>query len=139
MIKQPIYLKEKMYNHLMSKGNKSTCEKVIFKNIKLLQKTSKKNHTDLIKLAVINSSPVIQLRQIRKKKRKSIKEFPYVLKKQNRISLGVKMIVKNNETTSFYEEILLFSKKRSEALKIKETKQELALTTKKNIFFRWFF
>lgn len=128
-----------MYNHLMSKGNKSTCEKVIFKNIKLLQKTSKKNHTDLIKLAVINSSPVIQLRQIRKKKRKSIKEFPYVLKKQNRISLGVKMIVKNNETTSFYEEILLFSKKRSEALKIKETKQELALTTKKNIFFRWFF
>lgn len=100
-----------MYNHLMSEGNKSTCEKVIFKNIKLLQKTSKKNHTDLIKLAVINSSPVIQLRQIRKKKRKSIKEFPYVLKKQNRISLGVKMIVKNNETTSFYEEILLFSKK----------------------------
>lgn len=139
MIKQPIYLKEKMYNHLMSEGNKSTCEKVIFKNIKLLQKTSKKNHTDLIKLAVINSSPVIQLRQIRKKKRKSIKEFPYVLKKQNRISLGVKMIVKNNETTSFYEEILLFSKKRSEVLKIKETKQELALTTKKNIFFRWFF
>lgn len=128
-----------MYNHLMSEGNKSTCEKVIFKNIKLLQKTSKKNHTDLIKLAVINSSPVIQLRQIRKKKRKSIKEFPYVLKKQNRISLGVKMIVKNNETTSFYEEILLFSKKRSEVLKIKETKQELALTTKKNIFFRWFF
>lgn len=128
-----------MYNHLMSEGNKSTCEKVIFKNIKLLQKTSKKNHTDLIKLAVINSSPVIQLRQIRKKKRKSIKEFPYVLKKQNRISLGVKMIVKNNETTSFYEEILLFSKKKSEVLKIKETKQELALTTKKNIFFRWFF
>ena len=138
MIKKSINLKEKMYNHLMLNGNKNTCEKKVLQNLKILQKLTKKNHTDLIKLAIINSSPIIQLRQIKKKKRKSVKEFPYVLKRQNRISLGLKLLVEKSDNT-LYQEILQFSKKRSELLKTKEAKHKLALTTKKYIFFRWFF
>ena len=122
----------------MLNGNKNTCEKKVLQNLKILQKLTKKNHTDLIKLAIINSSPIIQLRQIKKKKRKSVKEFPYVLKRQNRISLGLKLLVEKSDNT-LYQEILQFSKKRSELLKTKEAKHKLALTTKKYIFFRWFF
>lgn len=138
MMKQPINLKEKMHNHLMSNGNKGTCEKKILQNFKLLQKTSKKDHTNLVKLAIINSSPIIQLRQIKKKKRKSVKEFPYVLKKQNRISLGLKLIVEKSNK-NLHQEILQFAKKKSELLRTKEDKHKLALAQKKYIFFRWFF
>jgi ribosomal protein S7 len=138
MKKQQINLKNKMYNHLMMNGNKNTCEKKILKNFKLLQKTTRKSHTSLMKLAILNSSPIIQLRQIKKKKRKSIKEFPYVLNKKNRISLGIKQIVRKTNKI-LYQEILLVSKKRSEILKTKETKHKLALAQKKYVFFRWFF
>jgi len=142
MKKKQINLKDKMYNHLMVSGNKLTCEKKILNNFKILQKNNKKNHTEIIKLAIVNSSPIIQLRQIKKKKRKSLKEFPYVLKQKNRISLGIKSIVKKtNKTTDkdLFQEIVLFAKKKSELLKTKETKHKLALTKKKYIFFRWFF
>lgn len=123
-------------------GNKNTCEKKILKNLKSLQKNTKKNHVNLIKLAIINSAPIIQLRQIKKKKRKSVKEFPYVLSERNRISLGIKQVVgktKKMASRNLHQEILLFSKRRSETLKIKETKHKLALTQKKYVFFRWFF
>ena len=61
-------LKTKIYNHLMINGNKQCCEKKVIKIIKFLQKTNKKNHAEIIKLAVINSSPIIHLRQVKKKK-----------------------------------------------------------------------
>jgi ribosomal protein S7 len=138
MKQQQINLKVKMYNHLMTNGNKNTCEKKILKNFKLLQKTTKKSHLSLIKLAILNSSPIIQLRQIKKKKRKSIKEFPYVLNKSNRLSLGIKQIIKKTNK-NLYQEILSISKKRSDILKTKETKHKLALVQKKYVFFRWFF
>lgn len=137
-----ITIKNKIYNHLMINGNKLSCEKILFKNFKLLQKSTKKNDKKIIKFAIINLAPIIQLRQIKKKKRKSIKEFPYVLKKKNRISLGIKNIIKTQTKIShknLFEEIILISKKRSEFSKINEITQKSILSKKKYIFFRWFF
>ena len=53
MKKKQINLKDKMYNHLMISGNKLTCEKKILNNFKILQKNNKKNHTEIIKLAIV--------------------------------------------------------------------------------------
>ena len=131
-------IKNKIYNHLMVSGNKFSCEKILFKNFKLLQKSTKKNHKELIKYTIINLAPTIQLRQIKKKKRKSIKEFPYVLNKKNRISLGIKNMTKKQAKT-FFEEIILVSKKKSDLLKMNEITQKPVLSKKKYIFFRWFF
>lgn len=142
MKKQQLIIKNKIYNHLMIGGNKFTCEKILFKNFKLLQKSTKKNHKDLIKSAIVNLAPAIQLRQIKKKKRKSIKEFPYVLKKTNRISLGIKNVIKKQSKTvteMLFREIILISKKKSELSKLNETVQKSILSKKKYIFFRWFF
>lgn len=131
-------LKKKIYNHLMVSGNKHICENKFLKTLKVLQKKNKKNNIEIIKMAVVNSAPIIQLRQIKKRKRKSVKEFPYVLKQKNRISLGIKSIVKIS-SINLSQEILMFANKKSELLKTKETEHRLALSKKKYIFFRWFF
>lgn len=134
-------IKNKICNHLMVGGNKFTCEKILFKNFKLLQKSTKKNHKDLIKSAIINISPTIQLRQIKKKKRKSLNEFPYVLKKRNRISQGMKNIIKEQGKTvsqMLFEKIILISKKKTELSKVNEIYQKPLMSKKKYIFFRWF-
>lgn len=126
----------------MVNGNKLTCEKFLLKNFKLLQKRNKKSHGNIIKLAIINSAPIIQVRQIKKKKRKSVKEFPYILKKQNRISLGIKSLINKKSkiiNKKLFQEIILLAKKKSEFLKTKEIQHKEALTKKKFIFFRWFF
>lgn len=138
MKKQKTNIKEKMYNHFMISGNKFTCEKMIQLNIKILQKKSKKNHKEIFKFAIMNSIPTVQLRIVKKRKRKSHKELPYVLRKKNRISLGIKSII-NSSNRNLHEEILLYADKKSEVLKVKETKQQLAVAKKKFSLFRWFF
>ena len=138
MKKQKINLKDKMYNHLMISGNKFTCEKMIQDSIKILQKKNKKNHKEIFKLAIMNLIPTIQLRVVKKRKRKSHKELPYVLRKKNRISLGIKSII-NSSNRNLHEEILLYADNKNDLLKKKETKLQLAVAKKKFSFFRWFF
>ena len=137
-----ITIKNKIYNYFMLNGHKNTCEKILIKNVKKLQKNNKKNHLSIIKLSIINTTPAIQLRQIKKKKRKSLKEFSYVLNQKNRISLGIKQIVektRKTNTTNLFNEFLSLSQKTNELLKNKENKLKIALTKKKYIFFRWFY
>lgn len=138
MKEKQVNLKKKIYNHLMINGNKHICENKFLKTLKVLQKKNKKNNIEIIKMAVVNSAPIIQLRQIKKRKRKSVKEFPYVLKQKNRISLGIKSIVRI-PSANLSQEILTFANKKSELLKTKEAEHRLALSKKKYIFFRWFF
>jgi ribosomal protein S7 len=138
MKKKIINLKDKIYNHLMINGKKHICEKRIFKTLKFLQKKNKKNNIEIIKMALINLAPIIQLRQIKKKNRKTVTEFPYVLNQKNRISSGIKSITSLLNTNSSHE-ILVIAKKKHELLKTRETKHKQALTKKKYAFFRWFF
>jgi ribosomal protein S7 len=128
---------DKIYNHLMVNGNKHVCEKKILKTLKFLQKKNKKNDIEIVKMAITNSAPIIQLRQIKKRNRKTVKEFPYVLKQKNRISLGIKSII-TTSVLNLSKEILGLAKKKHEMLKVKEAAQKQALTKKKYTFFRWF-
>jgi ribosomal protein S7 len=139
-MKKELQLKNKIHNYLMINGNKHTCEKKIVKNTKLFQKINFKNHLEILKLAIINSSPVIKMRIIKNKnkKRKTSREFPYVLNKKNRIFLGVKSIFRTS-SQNLYEEFLLNAKRKSNLVKEKEASYKQALSKKKYIFFRWFF
>lgn len=138
MEKQQINLINKIYNYLMINGNKHVCEKKVLKTLKFLQKKNKKNNIEIVKMAIINSVPIIQLRGIKKNNRKIVKEFPYVLRYKNRISLGIKSIF-TVSSTNLSHEILGLAKKKHELLKVKETNNKIALTKKKYIFFRWFY
>lgn len=122
----------------MINGNKHVCEKKVLKTLKFLQKKNKKNNIEIVKMAIVNSAPTIQLRQIKKRNRKTIKEFPYVLKQKNRISLGIKSII-TTSNMNLSQEILGLAKKKHELLKFKEAKHKLALIKKKYTFFRWFY
>jgi len=139
-------LKNKIYNYIMLNGKKNVCEKMFLKSFKILQKHTIKNQRDVLKLAIINAAPTIQMKQVKKKKRKTIKEFPFILKKKNRIGLSVKFILKSLQKNiktkmeiAIFKELLLNANNKSSALKTKEINHKQALLKKKYVFFRWFF
>jgi small subunit ribosomal protein S7 len=148
MIKK-LYLKHKIFNHLMIHGNKETCENVFLKSSKLLQKSLIKNNHEVIKIGIINSSPIVNIKQMRFKKGKknSVKKYPFVLDFENRTALAIKFIletVKQKEKKSFYlylnltQEIEANSKNEGSAVKRKENLQKDTLLNKKYAYYRWF-
>ena len=92
-----INLKEKIINTLMKNGKKEKSEILFFKTIKKLQKTTLKDHVDLIKIGILNSMNKILKRETKKKKRRAATYFSYVLKEENRIKHAVKNSLKGLE------------------------------------------
>ena len=144
MIKKSKNLKEILSNNLMKNGNKKTSEKIILKTFKKLQKETSIDHLHLIKQSIINTAPIIKLKEIKKKRRKTKKYLPYVLNKKKRVSISVKNIITNinpkiTTTKSLKNEILLATKNEGGAIKRKTEYHESAILKKKYAFFRWFF
>jgi len=143
MILNPI--KKKLLTKLTNNGNKFNSEKIFKKSIKLLQKNLKKNYKEIFKKSVINASPVVIVKQI-KRRRKQIKEFPYIIHKTLRISLGLKSMVntvKNKKKKNFFykeltDEFLLTTANKSSSVKIRKDIYENSFKTKKYANFRWF-
>lgn len=125
----------------MSSGKKSICEKLLLKTTKSLQKSSNKNHASLIKLAVINNAPSIKIKKI-KRKRKKLKEFPFIPSKKTRTFFALKFILTYSKkiSTNFYVQIekgILKGSENSQNNKHKENDQEQALKLKKYSHYRW--
>lgn len=137
-----VKLKIQIYNLFLLNGNKNICEKLFLKTIKVIQKLSKKNSIDLIKLAVINNSYSIEIKKL-KRKRKKIKEFPYIPNKKTRIFLALKNIlsISKNKHDNFHnklkQQILESSKNAGVSIKKKEAVQEQSLKLKKYAHYRW--
>lgn len=123
----------------MLRGNKPTSENFLLTNFKFLQKENKKNYINILKLAIVNSTPVISVRRLRKKNRKSIKEFPYVLTNKNRISLAMQYIIFKTDKTQLFKKIIFLAQKKTDFLKETKLEQKVNLAKKKYLFFRWFF
>jgi ribosomal protein S7 len=142
-------IKHRILNHIMSNGNKETCEKTFLKSSKSLQKSLFKNYQELIKIGIINTAPIVNVKQVRLKKgkKKNVKEYPFVLNFENRISLAIKFIletVKRKQTKPFYlyanlkQEIIANSQNNSTAVKKKDDLQKKTLLKKQYAFYRWF-
>jgi ribosomal protein S7 len=142
-------IKHRILNHLMNNGNKETCEKTILKSSKSLQKFLFKNYQELIKIGIINTAPLVNVKQVRLKKgkKKNVKEYPFVLNFENRISLAIKFIletVKRKQTKPFYlyanlkQEIIANSQNNSSAVKKKDDLQKRTLLKKQYAYYRWF-
>lgn len=134
-----INLKKKIQNYIHKKGEKELSEKLLFKSIKLTQKASYKNFIDILKLAIINLAPIMQVKQL-KRKRKRLKEFPFIPSKRIRLFSAVTLIIKNAKLKStkfsiaLSKDFVTYSAKASESLK---TNQEYALKLKKYVHYRW--
>jgi len=142
-------IKHKIFNHLMVNGNKESCEKTFLKSSKLLQKSLLKNYQELIKIGIVNTSPTINVKQVKLKKgkKKNIKEYPFVLNSKNRISLAIKFILetaKKKENKPFYlytnlkHEIIANSQNNSNAITKKDDLQKNTLLKKRYAYYRWF-
>lgn len=146
MIKKKLYLKHKVFNYLMINGNKETCENIFLKSSKILQKSSTKNNQEVIKTSIINSLPVISIKQIRKKgKKKIVKKYPFLLDFENRITFAIKFILKTVKEkkslhlyTNLKQEIKANSQNFGGAIKRKEDLQKDAILNKKYSYYRWF-
>jgi len=142
-------LKDKVLNHIILKGQKETSEKILRKSLKTLQKVQNQSHSDLVKLAIINSTPmfrIIKLKNNRRKKKKSVKEVPAFLSTYMfRTSWSLKYLTKTLKkkecktfSKSFNEEILLNAKQLGKAVEFKNELQDQALKKKKYFRnYRW--
>ena len=140
-----ILLSEKFINYLMLKGKKSTSESIFFNIFKLLQKISVKNIIYVIKFSLINSSVIISTYKIKNKKKRIIREIPFIISSKKRIFNAIKLSInfirlefKNNFLINYKNEIIKILKKNSDFLIKKDETHSSALKNKAYAHFRWF-
>merc|ERR1712127_546441 len=105
-------------------------EKILKTCVKQLQRKSKKKHLEILKKSLINSSPVLAIKQIKRRKKK-VKEFPFILN-------SLKLNKNNSFSSNFSDEILLTSLNKSNTVKLKKDLYEQSFQKKKYANFRWF-
>jgi ribosomal protein S7 len=129
----------KIKNLLLKNGKKRTSEKIFSNTLKKIQKSHIKQATNILRIAIINISPLFKINfySQQKRKKKQIKEIPVFIHKNNfRVSLAIKLILKNlNKKTKYTddfltEEIVSSSKKIGENFLLKNKTQESVLSKK---------
>lgn len=141
-------LKKKLLNHILKSGKKQITEKILTKSFKSIQKSQKKSHSNLVKLAIVNITPMFRVIKLRNKRRKkkSIKEIPAFLSNYiYRTSWGLKYLVqtsslksKNVFFTQLKNEILLNATFEGAAIAFKNELQSRALPKRKYFrHYRW--
>ena len=123
-----------LINNLMRHGEKWQSELILLKNLKLLQKKTKKQLKRLIKLSMINSSSFFLLKKIQRKK-KNVLEFPFILHKKQKY--GIKEISKVNK--NLIDELLESANNRGKLVSKKKELYANVFATKKLAHYRWFF
>lgn len=138
-------LKENIFNRIMLNGKKQTSEKLFLRSLKKIQKNyTKKNFEDLVKIGLINSAPIIFLKQIKRKRKRTV-EFPFLLELNSRMSYGIKHILNNcrkKKSISFYNQLELefinSAKNISQSVKKKKELHQESFLKKKFANYRWF-
>lgn len=90
--------KDLLLNFMMSEGRKSKSEKLFDISLRELQKKNIKNTKLVVKLSLRNVSPIVSSMRI--KRRKVVTLVPFFLKKHNRLSQAIKLIVTNSNSKS---------------------------------------
>ena len=137
-----------MLNHILKSGKKQISEKILTKSFKSIQKSQKKSYNEIIRLAILNSTPMFRVIKLKNKRRKkkSIKEIPAFLSNYTyRTSWGLKYLIKTSTLKTsnvFYNqlkhEILSNALSDGNAVTLKNELQNKALPKKKYFrHYRW--
>jgi ribosomal protein S7 len=150
MKRKNLVIKNKLINRMMLNGGKTTSEKILLQSLKDLQKFSKKQSKELVKLALVQSTPIFKLHRISNKKLKKrnrrIKEIPaFVSKVSARISLAIKFIlasIEKKKSNNFYlklkENLLATAQSKGNAVKLKNDLQKQSVLNKRFLkYYRW--
>jgi ribosomal protein S7 len=141
-------IKLKLISHLLKNGNKQTCENILLKSFKNIQKDSLKSPKKVIKIAITNSASIFRIVKLKQKKRKkkSVKEIPtFILNNFERISWSLKVILessKKQNANNFYkklkQEIIINSKNKGNSVDKKIDLHKQILPKKRLLlYFRW--
>ena len=128
-------IKTRLINIIMLKGKKNKSEVILFNNFKSLQKQTCFPLDSIIKLSIINSSPYFQLKEIKKKK---FIKFPFLLKKNNRITYSLRKITEETSKAKFYDLILSSANKEGNSVNYKKQLHKESFIKKKMSNYRWF-
>lgn len=141
-------IKSKLINHLLKNGNKKTCESILLKSFKNIQKKSPKSYKKVIKTSIVNSATIFRIIKLKEKKRKKkgVKEIPkFIFNKFERISWSLKYITTHSEKqnlNNFYkkliQEIIINSKNKGNT-NDKKTDLHKQILPKKRLllYFKW--
>jgi ribosomal protein S7 len=111
-----------------------------------MYKSFTKNHKRVINRALINLTPLLRVKQLtQKKKRSSVKEFPYIIKSKNRITLALKFFINKTSNKSkikthktLFTELLTAVNNSGTNVSKKKSLYEYAFIKKKYFYYRWF-
>jgi ribosomal protein S7 len=131
-------LKIRLINLKMKKGKKSLCERQLLAFFKLLQRKNKKNLNSLLKHALATTAPIIYTRKVTRSTDNTVKNYPYVLRKDQRIALGLKNLIKPFSILrclSVQDWVNMLLNKSI----VKKSLHDQVLQDKKLLKYRWFF
>lgn len=139
-------MNKKIINQLLLKGKSTTSEKIWLKSIKFFYKLFDKNHKEFINRALINVTPLLKVKQLKQKnKRSQLKEFPYIVNNANRISSTLKFFLTRTNSKDekkmhkkIINELLLATKNTGANISKKKSLYEYAFVKKKYFYYRWF-
>lgn len=137
----------KFVNFLLKKGKKQKAESLLKKSFKVMQKKNLKNTSLLIKSALLNSAPILNVKHL--KSRRSQKKqvlIPIFLNKMERVLFSMKSIIRNCQTLSqnaptydkLKTELLQSSLEQSKTVKTKKTIHKSAYSNYTTAHYRWF-
>ncbi len=139
-------MNKKIINQLLLKGKSTASEKIWLKSAKFFYKLFNKNYKEFINRAFINVTPLLKVKQLKQKnKRSRLKEFPYIVKNTSRISSTLKFFLtrKNNKDEKkmhkkLIDELLFATKNTGASINKKKNLYEYAFVKKKYFYYRWF-
>ena len=145
-----IKLKRKIMHYFLKNGKKQNCESTQLKVLKSIQKSTKQSHIEVIKLSILNMTPIFRVIKLKEKKRKkkkgisNVKEIPaFLSNKTFRASWALKLLITTTKNDTKFSnqlknEILLSSHSNTNTKSLKNELQKRALK-KKNLFrrYRW--
>lgn len=137
---------KQIIRQLLINGKSTISEKIWLKSLKLFYKSFVKNHIKAITRAVINTTPLIKVKQLKQKRKKlQLKEFPYIVNKKNWIPLALKFFLsktKKEKEIKMYQklvnELVNVAKKSGGSISKRKSLYEYAFLKKKYFFYRWF-
>lgn len=122
----------------MKKGKKYLCEKQLFVFFKSFQRRNKKNFNTLFKHVLAKLTPVVSTKKVTRNTDNTVRYYPYVLRKDQRMALSLKHLVKPFsilECLSVQDWIVMLGDK----LITRKDLHEQAFQDKKLLKYRWFF
>ncbi len=137
---------KKIVRQMLINGKSVVSEKIWLKSLKLFYRSFVKNHKKAINRALINITPLLKVKQLKqKRKRSQLKEFPYIVNSKNRISLALKFFLsktRDKKETKMYQrlvnELVTVANKSGININKRKSLYEYAFLKKKYFYYRWF-